>query len=169
MVASEKRQEISNQLNAVKWRKHAPRGGRILLHCKRSPNCYSSHSASCIEAHARPASGCVRMGSSTWSTTPSNAWLANLLAGGGREGSARGRAGPREIGSTPWSKGSGASDIHAFELMRVCFPPRLPARRKPPPTLVPVAASVCPSSDAASSSAAASLASSVGSAVRLVL
>lgn len=133
---------------------------------------YSSHSVSalCMDAHAGPARGCtVRMGSSTWSATPSSAWLANVLAGGGREWSARPWAGsgcPRRAnGPTLQSTGPGASDMHAFERISLCFPPRLPARSKPPPTRVPVAACICPSSDAASSSAAASLAGSGGSAV----
>ena len=132
---------------------------------------YSSHSASalCMDAHAGPESGCARMGSSTWSATPSSAWLANVLAGGGREWSARPWVGPGcprwPNGPTLQSTGPGASDMHAFERISVCFPPRLPARSKPPPTRVPVAACICPSSDAASSSAAASLAGSGGSAV----
>ena len=132
---------------------------------------YSSHSASglCMDAHAGPESGCARMGSSTWSATPSSAWLANVLAGGGREWSARPWVGPgcprRPNGPTLQSTGPGASDMHAFERISLCFPPRLPARSKPPPTRVPVAACICPSSDAASSSAAASLAGSGGSAV----
>ena len=132
---------------------------------------YSSHSASalCMGAHAGPESGCARVGSSTWSATPSSAWLANVLAGGGREWSARPWVGPgcprRPNGPTLQSTGPGASDMHAFERISLCFPPRLPARSKPPPTRVPVAACICPSSDAASSSAAASLAGSGGSAV----